>query len=175
MTHKPKIFNPEQVILINHSTETAEDLVSNHYKLSIGQWLRNRYDIRTSAELENNEQVRGPFAQLIRYEARPCNLGLPGRAFDFYRICLQDDAILTRLSRNPTLNWNAFILYIITHELIHIVRFGKFLQSFNLPENQREKEERTVHENTRQILTKTKIRGMEDILRFYNSWNISSE
>lgn len=81
MAHTPQRFSPEQVQIINRSTETAEDLVSDHFKLSTGEWLKNRYDIRTCAALEKSEQVTGPFAQLVRYEARPGDAGLPGRAF----------------------------------------------------------------------------------------------
>ena len=75
--------------------------------------------------------------------------------YDLYKICLQDDAILVALDQHPELAMLPFALYIITHELIHIVRFSKFLQGFDASAEERLSEEKRVHERTHEILTRS--------------------
>ena len=44
-------FNTEQIRGVNESTSTAEELVSNAYKMSASEWLRPKYDVKTLADL----------------------------------------------------------------------------------------------------------------------------
>jgi hypothetical protein len=64
----------------------------------------------------------------------------------------------------------AFCLYIVTHELIHVVRFIKFLQAFDAPENEKLAEEVRVHEQTQAILKPEGISGMDSVFEFYRAW-----
>ena len=121
-------FNAEQLEIINNAVEMAEELVSNHYKMSASQWLHRRFDIKTLKDLGPEEIVHGPFAQIIRYEGRHRSRPLHSSTYDLYKICLQDHAVIEVLDQQPELRLFPFILYIVTHELIHIVRFSKFLQ-----------------------------------------------
>ena len=130
-------FNPEQLETVNEAVEMAEELVSNHYKMSASQWLHRRVDIKTLTDLSPDEIVHGPFAQIIRYEGRHRARPLGSSTYDLYKICLQDHAIMTTLSEQTELRLFPFVLYIITHELIHIVRFSKFLQYFDAPAEDR--------------------------------------
>ena len=163
-------FQSSQIILINDAVAMAEELVSNHYKLSAAQWLRRKYDVRTAADLSPGETIAGPFAQVIRYEGRKENADLNSEMFDFYKICLQDLAILEALDRSPLLRLFPFTLYIITHELIHIVRFTKFLQSFVATANERLAEEVRVHDKTHEILKPVRIPDMAAVFDFYARW-----
>jgi hypothetical protein len=70
----------------------------------------------------------------------------------------------------PELSLSPFSLYIITHELIHIVRFCKFLQSFDASPEERIIEEGRVHASTHQILSGLTIPGMDPVFRFYDQW-----
>ena len=63
-----------------------------------------------------------------------------------------------------------FTLYILTHELIHIVRFSKFLQNFNAKPEERIAEESRVHELTHKILRPVRIEGLPEVLNFYVQW-----
>ena len=166
----PRLFQPNQIIIINDAVAMAEELVSNHYKLSAAQWLRRKYDVRTAADLTPGETIAGPFAQVIRYEGRKRNADLNSEAFDFYKICLQDLAILEAMERSPSLRLFPFALYIITHELIHIVRFTKFLQSFVASESERHAEEVRVHDKTHEILKPVRIPDMAAVFDFYARW-----
>ena len=128
---KLKKFNKKQLQTVNRAAEMAEELVSDYHKISASQWLRRRYDIKTLADLTSDEIVCGPFAQIIRYIAQPKGSSLGSSTYDFYKICLQDNSILSVISNSPKIKLFPFSLYIITHELIHIIRFSEFLQNFN--------------------------------------------
>ena len=164
-------FRSDQIMRINDAAAFAEELVSNHYKLSAAQWLRRKYDVKTAVDLSANEIISGPFAQVIRYEGRKTDADLKSEAFDFYKICLQDHAILEALEHLPSLQLFPFSLYIITHELIHIVRFTKFLQSFVATPEERHAEEIRVHAKSHEILKPVRIPGMRSVFSFYAQWH----
>jgi hypothetical protein len=169
MNTKPA-FKPDQLSTVTHAVGMAEDLVSNHYKMTTSEWLRPKYDVRTLAELQPEEVIDGPFAQIIRYRGRPKQASLSSATYDFYKICLQDHAILAALQKKPALHLLPFSLYIITHELIHIVRFSRFLQGFEASPEERLAEEKRVHEKTHAILQGVKLSGLPAVLEFYNDW-----
>lgn len=166
-------FDPQQLATVTHAVGLAEELVSNHYKMTSSQWLKPKYDVRTLAELEGGEIIDGPFAQIIRYQGQPMDAPLSSATYDFYKICLQDHSILSAIERNPDLRLLPFALYIITHELIHIVRFSKFLQGFDASPEERLAEERRVHERTHAILNGVKLFGLPPVLQFYSDWHQS--
>jgi hypothetical protein len=163
-------FTSEQLPIVTQAVGIAEEMVSNHYKMSASQWLRPKYDVKTLAELDPAEIIDGPFAQIIRYQGQPKSASLTSSSYDFYKICLQDHAILSALRQNPELQMLPFVLYIITHELIHIVRFSKFLQGFEASAEERLAEEQRVHARTHDILLGLKLAGLPDVLHFYRDW-----
>jgi len=168
-------FSPDQIKIINNAVEMAEELVSNFYKMSASQWLRRRYDVKTLADLSSDEIVHGPFAQIIRYEGQQKNSSLGSSTYDFYKICLQDHSIHAALKKSPGIKLFPFALYIITHELIHIVRFTKFLQNFDASSEEKMTEETRVHEKTHKILNSVKIPGLSDVFKFYSKWRTPLE
>ena len=164
------IFSAEQMAVITESAAMAEELVSNHYKMSASQWLRRRYDFKTRADLAPGEILSGPFAQIIRYEGKKNDRPLGSSSYDFYKICLQDHEILQVLAKRPDIKLLPFSLYITTHELIHIVRFSKFLCNFVASPSEKLLEEARVHEKTGSILQAVSIPEMMDVLKFYEKW-----
>lgn len=165
-------FDSGQIKTVNNSVAMAEELVSNFYKLSASQWLRQKYDVKTLADLCPDEIVYGPFAQIIRYKGLRKNTSLGSSTYDFYKICLQDHSILSALKKSPRIKLFPFILYIVTHELIHIVRFSKFLQNFDASPEEKMEEEIRVHENTHEILRTLQVSGLADVLKFYDEWRM---
>ncbi len=153
----------------------AEELVSNNYKMSASQWLGPRYDVKTLVELKSEEIIDGPFAQIIRYKGQRKNSSLGSATYDFYKICLQDHTIHSTLEGKSDIGLFPFSLYIITHELIHIVRFSKFLQSFEASAKERMAEEKRVHQKTHEILKPVQIEGLKNVLQFYNDWRVTYE
>ena len=166
-------FNGKQLKIVNRAAEMAEELVSNYHKISATQWLRRRYDIKTLADLSPDEIVSGPFAQIIRYKAQPKGSSLGSSTYDFYKICLQDNSILSVTRKSPAIKLCPFALYIIAHELIHIVRFSDFLQNFNASDEEMMAEEARVHKNTHSVLKSVKLYGLSTVLKYYDKWRIS--
>ena len=165
-----RIFGPDEIQPVNSSVAMAEELVSNFYKMSASEWLHPKYDVKTRVDLTQDEIVDGPFAQVIRYEGQLEDNSLGSTSYDFYKICLQDHAILSALDMESGLALFPFILYIITHELIHIVRFSKFLQNFDASEEERMAEEKRVHKFTHDILSPVRLDGVPFVLDFYRRW-----
>ena len=168
-------FKPDQIDTVNNAVEMAEELVSNHYKMSATQWLRRRYDVKTLEDLSPDEIVHGPFAQIIRYEGQLKNVSLGSSTYDLYRICLQDHSIYSALVQTPEMDLFPFTLYIMTHELIHIVRFSKFQQHFEASSQEIKSEENRVHEKTHKILNNIRVAGLSIVFRFYQKWGIPYE
>lgn len=164
-------FHEAQIRIINDAAEMAEELVSNYYKLSATQWLHRKYDIKTLADLNENEIVEGPFAQIVRYEGKRKDTSLGSSAYDFYKICLQDHSIRDVIDQYAKIKLLPFALYIIAHELIHIVRFTQFLQGFDVSSTEKMAEENRVHRTTREILKPVRVSGMTAVLAFYRQWH----
>ena len=172
---KRSCFGPNQLETVNNAVAMAEELVSNNYKMSATQWLGPRYDVKTLAELEPEEIIDGPFAQIIRYKGQRKNTSLGSATYDFYKICLQDHTIRSTLEQTRKIQLFPFSLYIIAHELIHIVRFSKFLQSFEASAKERMAEEKRVHRRTHEILQPVQVHGLKNVLDFYNDWRVPYE
>jgi hypothetical protein len=174
MEIKP-VFDSEQLKSVNQAVVLAEELVSNHYKMSANQWLRPRFDIKTLSDLAANEVIDGPFAQIIRYEGKRKGSPLGSNSYDFYKICLQDHTILGTLSGCPGMLLLPFLVYILTHELIHIVRFSKFLQIFEASADEKLAEERRVHHATHQVLSPVRLEGLDAVLNYFRLWRMPIE
>ena len=89
---------------------------------------------------------------MAKYDGRHQDRLLQSAVFDFYRVCLQDHNILKTLKNGHDLRLFPLLLYIVTHELVHIVRFSQFLALFETPEEHKHEEERRVHRLTQNIL-----------------------
>ncbi len=165
-------FNAEELSVVEAAVLFSEELVSNYFKMSSGQWLRNRYDVKTARDLERHEFIDGPYAQVVKYEARKRQGVLGSTSYDFYSVCLQDTAILSVVNAHDDLTLYPFLLYIISHELVHVVRFGKFLQIYEKasePGNAIQ-EEQIVHHLTYDILKPVAVPGLDTILQYYGEW-----
>ena len=163
-------FSASQITVVNNVVAMSEELVSNYYKMSANEWLRPKYDVKTLVDLAPEEIVDGPFAQIVRYEGQRKDTALGSAVFDYFKICLQDHTIKSVLEKTPSIKLYPFCLYIITHELIHIVRFSKFLQNFEATPAEKLDEEKRVHENTHKILNPVQVSGMQSVLEFYRKW-----
>jgi hypothetical protein len=160
-------FNKEQYNWAIEAVEFAEDLVKQFYKLAYRDWRGIYYDIKTLADLQVHEITDQAFAQLAQYEmVMPKG---PGRSdfSPFYRICIQDHKILDALeNREDDIGFRPLVLYIVTHELIHIIRFGKLLESYEISGG-KEKEEARVHKVTSKVLKDIRMPGIDRVLDSY--------
>jgi len=87
--------------------------------------------------------------------------------FDFYRVCLQDHNILKTLEGSPDLALFPLLLYIVTHELVHVIRFSQFLALFEAAEAEKALEETRVHQLTQKILAPLNLLDLPPVIRYY--------
>ncbi|MEW5722053.1 MAG: hypothetical protein AB1896_03035 [Thermodesulfobacteriota bacterium] len=161
-----KYLSREQLKTVDQAVSVSEEVTSDRFHLTLSSWKKYRYDIRTLRQLEPQEITSDIFAQIVRYGPSTLPHGL--REGDFYRICLQDHNILSALRREPQLELYPLLIYVVAHELVHIVRFYKFFQFFHADEAERAAEEARVHRITFDMLKKIKIPGMPLIFTFYS-------
>lgn len=160
-------FNENEKNMIDQTVSQAEILTRNYYQIGSKDWKNIRFEIKSMEDLNENERVDNAFAQLGKYR------GVSGKAsqgyrFSSFRVCLQDDNILKAVKeRREQLRLKPLLLYVLTHELIHVVRFNRYPGSFESCLKEREIEEKTVHSSTYQILKDSDMSGMGSVLEHY--------
>ncbi len=169
----PDFFTREELEIVSSAVVRAEELVDNYFKLSPTLWLKNRYDIKTAAGLAPHERVDGVFAQVLKYEGRGCGVSLGSSSFSLYHVCLQDPAILGLVSENSGIRLSPFLVYILVHELVHVVRFLRFEHRY---ENGSEaevtfEEEKKVHDLTYKIVSRSGLSGVSEVIDFFGQWH----
>lgn len=163
-------FNPAQIQVVSQAVEIAEDVTANYFKISTAQWKHVRYDIRTLAELSTEEITESAFAQITRYSRKPGQTVPGGRPYDFFKICLQDHNIMAAVERDEPLELFPLAIYVVTHELVHVVRFCKFLQRFDVDHLERQEEESRVHTITQQALGALRLSRLDYVLGAYQNY-----
>jgi hypothetical protein len=157
-------FQPDEIAILRQSIDLAEELLSEYYKISTSQWKRYRYDIQSLKDLQEREITDTAFAQVHRYLRNPHERLRGSEPGDYFKICLQDHVIRRAVHRDSIIQLFPLSLYIVTHELIHVIRFAKFLQRFDSTLPEQEAEEGRVHALTHQLLRSSKFPGLLDVL-----------
>jgi hypothetical protein len=166
----PWSFDNKEMLIVSDALEIAEETIGDFFKFSFGQWKRHRYDIRTLTHLEEIEIVRGAFASVEKGSRKAVDVDFSRQKKDFYFICLQDHHILEALDRDKQLGMVPLLVYVFTHELVHIVRFCNFSQRFEVSDKkEREKEERIVQATTYEILKNLTLHKLDYILQSYEN------
>ena len=115
-----RVFDRSERRKVGRAARLAESLTSGFYCIPGREWPRFPYDINTLAEGPGPDAP--VFADVVRMtrtlEARP-----GGAARDLYRIRLRDDEILSAIHGASDLELYPLLLYVLTHELVHVVRF----------------------------------------------------
>ena len=165
---KPEYFRQHHKELLKEATVIAEEVTSDFFKLSPCHWRRARYDILTLEALRAEEISSHALALVAKYDGRHKDRLLRSATFDFYRVSLQDHNILKTLQHVDALSLFPLLLYIVTHELVHIVRFSQFLALYEAPEEHKHEEERRVHQLTQKILATLPVRDLPPVMRYYD-------
>ncbi len=145
----------------------AEEMTSDYFKLTSRHWLAARYDISTLAHLREEEISPHALALVAKYDGCPPGRVLRSSSFDFYRVCLQDHNILKTLAAREDLNLFPFLCYILTHELVHIVRFSQFEARFDTTDEEKHQEETRVHRLTWKILAPLNSLDLGPVIRYH--------
>lgn len=161
-------FEGHHIEVASSAFSSAESLVSKRFRLHWNEMKRHHYDVKTLAQLSEGERSQHAFAHLCRYqyEAHP----EAGAGSHFYRVCLQDDRILDAVMRAGTcLSLASLLLYIATHELVHVVRFDRLEADFNANGAEKDREEERVHTITHEILSHSPCRDLRLIRDYFSS------
>jgi hypothetical protein len=143
-------FSALQRNLVFRALDEAEDRTTGYYCIPPFRWEQMRYDLLTQTD-HGWEPFPNPTLARVRYLQR-INTRRP---FDFYRIELNDRVILAAAKREDLLrNLYPFLVYILTHEMVHMVRLDSILdnraETLALPD---ESEEQRVQRISRRILS----------------------
>jgi len=142
-------FSAPQRDMVFRALDEAEGRTAGYYCIPPFRWEQLRYDLLTQVDL-GWEPLPGPTLARVRCLQRVHT----HRPFDFYRIELNDRSILAAARREHLLrNLHPFLVYILTHEMVHMVRLSSILNSRpeTLPHSNETEEER-VHRISRRIL-----------------------
>jgi penicillin-binding protein-related factor A (putative recombinase) len=165
-------FNDDDLLTISEALDIAEDATGNFYKFSLGQWKRHRYDVKTLSSLKADEITQRAFALLNKGARVVSSFESKTKNRDFYLICLQDHQILKALNRDKALGFLPLLVYVFTHELVHIVRFCNFFQRFDVSGKEKDKEEAIVHETTFEVLENLALPKLDYVLDSYQGHRI---
>ena len=158
-------FGPDHLIDLDRAAHVAGELVSEAYGLDLGDHRQWPVDVRHWPQLTQAERApREVLAQLFRY-GREDPVLKAGRA-DFWRVCLYDPAILAAKNREG-LELSPLLCYVLTHELIHVARFIRFMELFNLDHDRREAEEALVCAQTDKLLSRLSLPGLAKVRELY--------
>jgi hypothetical protein len=165
-------FKDYDLVTIGDALDIAEDATGNFYKFSTGQWKRHAYEVKTLLSLSSDEISKYAFALLNKGSRVVDGLESKTKKRDFYFICLQDHLILKALRRDNELGLLPLLVYVFTHELVHIVRFCNFYQRFDVSGNEKEREETVVHATTFDILQNVSLSRLDYVLDSYQGHRI---
>ncbi len=162
------LFNPRQLRIVSSASERAAGFVSDYYRVAPREWLQMRYEVRTLRSLDSSEVTDSALAQTVCYAFKRQAGSVVLEEGDLFRICLQDHRILDA-ARDSELGLASLLTYVLTHELVHVVRFGQRLQRVDLPLELRSGEEEKVERTTRKILVNGGYRDLDRILSIADS------
>lgn len=165
-------FSHQEMATVSEALWIAEEIISDYYKFSSGQWRRHPYDVKPKAAWQHFAVPQDVFAILNKGLNAGELLWPRVRGKDYYFILLEDEKILSAIAGDRRLRLLPLMLYIFTHELIHIVRFSSFIQRFDVAAEVKEEEEKRVHELTYRILRKVPIRDLDYVLGCYEGHRV---
>jgi hypothetical protein len=142
-------FSAPQRNLVFRALDEAEDRTAGYYCIPPFRWELLRYDLLTQTD-HGWEPLPDLTLARVRYLQR-VNTRQP---FDFYRIELNDRSILAAARREKLIrNLYPFLVYILTHEMVHMVRLNSILDDrANTQAHPDESEEQRVQYISRRIL-----------------------
>ncbi|MDR0354292.1 MAG: hypothetical protein LBJ64_00915 [Deltaproteobacteria bacterium] len=170
MPAKPACFSPTHLHELDLAANLAADLVSEAYDLDFGNFRQWPVDIRHYPQLSDEEKRYDVLAQLFRYSRHDA---VPkGGQPDFWRVCLYDPVILAAMEREA-LDLHSLLCYILTHELIHVSRFIRFMELFGLDKAARAREEEIVHAETVLLLSKLNKTALTPVLSLFQTGRLA--
>lgn len=162
---RPDSFGPRELQALAQAVPLAQELTGERFALADDWFRRTDHRIVSLRDLGPEELLgRGRLAQIRRVfrveEEGPGRLLRCARLCPHYRICVQDHNILDLLRREGALGLSDLLVWVLTHEYVHLVRFCRLEHPYHAPEERRSGEEAWVEELTRQILRRSGHPGL---------------
>lgn len=148
------LFTKSDLETISRAARLAENLTCDYFDLPPDEWKINPYRMLTIKHVSRDFHIDQVFAHVVRIQSTPGASKL-NKPRSMYGVVLQDPYILRELFRSESYELWSLALYVLTHELTHIVRFNKFNVDFFSDSDGRQDEERIVDGHTREILNGT--------------------
>jgi hypothetical protein len=150
-TDASQLFSQAHRKMLVQATAEAEAHTAGYYCIPPRGWQQLRYDLITRCDHEWEplpESALAKIQQLQQISSRR------RESADFFRIQLNDSSILNAARREDMeSDLYPFLVYILTHEMVHMVRIGTILdQAELLCLGDLESEEDRVDRISRQIL-----------------------
>jgi hypothetical protein len=164
----PVHFSSEQRNLAVDALGEAEERTAAFYCIPPYRWQQLNYDLLT-----RQDQEWEPLPDVVLAGVRRLQ-GISARrrkTFDFYRIQLNDPSILLAAEReNLADGMYDFLLYILTHELVHLVRLSTIHRNADDLQALREPEEHQVQKISRQIFSDGRFSRFLPVLNRFSIW-----
>jgi hypothetical protein len=165
-------FNTTEKKIVYLALEEAADYLRRFYCFSPREWFNYCYDVKTELEVPVENSNKNAFAEVRKYT--PILKKMSTFPKERYHICLFDQNILGTLWKRPDLEFYPFMIYVLTHELIHIARFCQRFHPFECDNATLEKEEQKVDKLTQQVLNIKKTETFSKISGLYNELNTTA-
>jgi hypothetical protein len=148
---KDQRFSPAQRVMVYRAINEAEDHTARYYCFPPHRWQDLRFDVITRQDREWEPFPEPILARLQRLQKHGCR---PQGSYDFFRIQLNDPGILN-VARRKELGVGLYplLVYILTHELVHLVRVSSILGENEGTGSSTEAEESRVDRISSQILS----------------------
>jgi len=155
-------FSRDQRNLVYRALQEAEGHTSRYYCIPPYAWQELRYDLLTRSD---DEWEPLPEAALARLRCLQKTSRSHTGPLDFYRIELNDPTILKAAERERLRTLYPFLVYILTHEMVHLVRLSSILNSAGGVMLAPEAEERRVDKISHQILANAGLPKIHPVLQ----------
>ena len=165
-----EFFGRRELAVARKKLNEAESLLSEYYCIPGREWPLYPYGVRTLVDVDEMADSEEVLASVAKYEVSS-PLRVTRSRFDYYEIRLQDHNILSAASRRGDgISFEPLMLYVLTHELVHVFRFASLPQRFFADEKERIREERQVHRITSNILRMKNESGLTPVLEAYEEY-----
>ena len=163
---KKQRFSKKQVSQVRKAFEIACDIVGDKFH------VRNFSDLRSPVELCTISETRceiGEPKALAQVQEISYLTSSNHRAVNVYQVALVDHAILELIDKEKReIELQPLLVYILVHELIHVMRFTRYHCLVAEPANVRGKEETQVHTMAYDLLKSQPIPGLDKVLERFS-------
>jgi hypothetical protein len=157
--------DPIERDVVVRAMDEAEEHTTNYYCFPPHRWQELRYDLITRHDREWEPMPDPVLAKVQCLERVGSRRKGP---LEFWRIQLNDPGIMTvarRENLEPAIH--PFLVYILTHEMVHVVRLSSILGNADLLSS--DAEEQRVDRISRQILARAGFQRFGPVLDKFRS------